>query len=267
MRASVTALIAFVDSMMLIFVGMPWLEAASAYSNTDGRGSPGAGEDGDGAPWGAGRRCRGSGRAGTSRRSIRHRVRPTPRSGDLLLDTGIRPESNTGSGDPSKVADGEVKAHLGDPGFTRSSFCSNGRKSMKSETISWPVASLLAVAGMLVVTGCQAQKLGGEAAVKTRSATVAPAAILTTDCGCETDDQWRWRIFVEHGSGFASGNNDARVVYTFLVRHRPGEGGGSRSEDRTDAVRSLPVVAGSPEPLGCDDAAGKPRRRFAASSF
>jgi hypothetical protein len=40
-----------------------------------------------------------------------------PDFGDLLLDTGIRPESNTGSGDPSKVADGEVKAHLGDPGL------------------------------------------------------------------------------------------------------------------------------------------------------
>ena len=26
-------------------------------------------------------------------------------------------KSNTGSGDPSKVADGEVKAHLGDPGL------------------------------------------------------------------------------------------------------------------------------------------------------
>ena len=32
------------------------------------------------------------------------------------LDRGIRPESNTSSGDPSEVADGEVKAHLGNPG-------------------------------------------------------------------------------------------------------------------------------------------------------
>lgn len=56
--------------------------------------------------------------------------------------------------------------------------------------IGHSVALLLTVAGMLAVTGCQDQKLGGEAAVKTRSATGASAAILTTDCGAEMDDQW-----------------------------------------------------------------------------
>ena len=40
------------------------------------------------------------------------------------LDWGILPESNTVSGDPSEVADGEVKAHLGNPGcYHRSPAC------------------------------------------------------------------------------------------------------------------------------------------------
>ena len=128
--------------------------------------------------------------AGTSRRSIRHRVRPTPRFRRLTPGHGHSARVEYGFRRPEQGRRRRGQGPSGRSRFTRSSFCSNGRKSMKSETISWPVASLLAVAGMLVVTGCETQKLGGEAAVKTRSATVAPAAILTTDCGCEADDQW-----------------------------------------------------------------------------
>ena len=35
------------------------------------------------------------------------------------LDTGIRPASNTGSGEPGMIADGEVNAHLENPGYNR----------------------------------------------------------------------------------------------------------------------------------------------------
>jgi hypothetical protein len=34
----------------------------------------------------------------------------------LLLDRGIRPDSNTCSGDPSEIADGGAKAHMANPG-------------------------------------------------------------------------------------------------------------------------------------------------------
>src|SRR3954471_19819406 len=50
------------------------------------------------------------------RGAIGHPARRPPRFPAYLLDSGIRPASNTGSGDPSEVADGEVKAHLGIPG-------------------------------------------------------------------------------------------------------------------------------------------------------
>ena len=43
---------------------------------------------------------------------------------------------------------------------------------------------------MLVVTGCETQKLGGESASEARSVPPALAAVLTTDCGAEMDDQW-----------------------------------------------------------------------------
>jgi hypothetical protein len=43
-------------------------------------------------------------------------ARRTPRFLRLPPDRGIRPASNASSGDPSEVADGEVRAHLGNPG-------------------------------------------------------------------------------------------------------------------------------------------------------
>src|SRR3954470_13107791 len=51
-------------------------------------------------------------------RGDRSASRPAGRPGFSAypLDRGIRPASNAGSGDPSEVADGEVKAHLGNPG-------------------------------------------------------------------------------------------------------------------------------------------------------
>jgi hypothetical protein len=54
-------------------------------------------------------------------RDVRSGSRPAGRP-DLTayhLDRGIRPESNTSSGDPSEVADGESKAHLRNPGLNR----------------------------------------------------------------------------------------------------------------------------------------------------
>lgn len=55
-------------------------------------------------------------------RGGRSASRPAGRPGFTAypLDRGIRPASNTGSGDPSEVADGEVKAHLGNPGLDHS---------------------------------------------------------------------------------------------------------------------------------------------------
>ena len=44
------------------------------------------------------------------------KVRASPIISRLLLDRGIRPDSNTCSGDPSEIADGEAKAHPGNPG-------------------------------------------------------------------------------------------------------------------------------------------------------
>jgi inosine-uridine nucleoside N-ribohydrolase len=128
--------------------------------------------------------------------------------------------------------------------------CSNGRKSMKNEIISWSVASLLAVAGMLLVTGCQNQKLHGEAAVKTRSATGASAAILTTDCGAEMDDQWALAHLL------LSPELDLRAVITThasSIRLSSATSRGKAAEvvQKVAPARStsIPVVAGSPEPL------------------
>ena len=44
-------------------------------------------------------------------------IRPAGRSdlADDPLDEGIRPESNTGSGDPGEVVDGEANIHPGNP--------------------------------------------------------------------------------------------------------------------------------------------------------
>src|SRR3954462_2541285 len=52
-------------------------------------------------------------------RGGRSASRPAGRPGFSAypLDRGIRPASNASSGDPSEVADGEVKAHLGNPGL------------------------------------------------------------------------------------------------------------------------------------------------------
>ena len=116
--------------------------------------------------------------------------------------------------------------------------------------IGHSVALLLTVAGMLVVTGCQDQKLGGEAAVKTRSATGAPAAILTTDCGAEMDDQWALAHLL------LSTELDLRAVITTHASsiHLSSASSRERAADVVQHVlparaSSLPVVAGSPEPL------------------
>ena len=42
-----------------------------------------------------------------------------PISPNYPLDTGIRPASNTCSGEPGMITDGEVNAHLGNPGYNR----------------------------------------------------------------------------------------------------------------------------------------------------
>ncbi|HWT82909.1 MAG TPA: hypothetical protein VN648_29350, partial [Candidatus Methylomirabilis sp.] len=50
------------------------------------------------------------------RTGIRYAGRPD--LSDYLLDKGIRHESNTCSGDPGEVAEGEVNTHLGNPGLS-----------------------------------------------------------------------------------------------------------------------------------------------------
>ena len=49
---------------------------------------------------------------------VRSGTRPAgrPSCSDYPLDAGIRPASNTCSEDPGEVAEGEVNAHLGNPG-------------------------------------------------------------------------------------------------------------------------------------------------------
>ncbi len=47
-----------------------------------------------------------------------------PPCSDYPLDAGIRPASNTCSGDPGEVAEGEVNAHLGNPGSGH--YCQTG---------------------------------------------------------------------------------------------------------------------------------------------
>ena len=59
-------------------------------------------------------------RGGPNRRGpigARIGIRPAGRSdlADDPLDEGIRPESNTGSGDPGEVVDGEANIHPGNP--------------------------------------------------------------------------------------------------------------------------------------------------------
>lgn len=113
------------------------------------------------------------------------------------------------------------------------------------------VALLLTVAGMLlVVTGCQDQTLGGEPAIETRSATAAPAAILTTDCGAEMDDQWALAhlllsteldlraVITTHASSIRLSSASSAQKAAGVVQHvLPAR------------ASSLPVVAGSAEPL------------------
>ncbi len=45
---------------------------------------------------------------------------------------------------------------------------------------------------------------------------------------------------IEPGTGLASSHYDARGVHMLIVRRQPGEGDGSRSEERTGAVRLRP---------------------------
>jgi hypothetical protein len=51
-------------------------------------------------------------------RTVRSGIRPAgcPGFPDYPLDSGIRPASDTGSGEPDEVVVGEVSAHLGNPG-------------------------------------------------------------------------------------------------------------------------------------------------------
>ena len=185
-----------------------------------------------------------------SRRSIRHRVRPTPRFRRLTPGHGHSARVEYGFRRPEQGRRRRGQGPSGRSRFTRSSFCSNGRKSMKSEIISWPVASLLAVAGMLVVTGCETQKLGGESASEARSVPPALAAVLTTDCGAEMDDQWALAHLL------LSPEVDLRAVITTHASSIRLSSATSR-EKTAEVVQkvaparsaSLPVVAGSSEPL------------------
>ncbi|HEY2156826.1 MAG TPA: nucleoside hydrolase [Isosphaeraceae bacterium] len=98
--------------------------------------------------------------------------------------------------------------------------------------------------------GCRDQKPGGEAAPETGSATVAPAAILTTDCGAEMDDQWALAHLL------LSPEVDLRAVITTHASSIRLSSATSR-EKTAEVVQkvaparsaSLPVVAGSSEPL------------------
>jgi inosine-uridine nucleoside N-ribohydrolase len=117
-------------------------------------------------------------------------------------------------------------------------------------TMARSVALLLVLAGALVVTGCKDRKPGDEAAISTKSAAVAPAAILVTDCGCEMDDQWALAHLL------LSTELDLRAVITThasSIRFSSATSAEKAAEviQHVLPVRasSLPVVAGSPEPL------------------
>ena len=113
------------------------------------------------------------------------------------------------------------------------------------------VALLLTAAGMfLFVTGCQGQKPGGEPASETTSAITAPAAILTTDCGAEMDDQWALAHLL------LSPEVDLRAVITTHASSIHLSSATSAQEAAEVVKRvlparasSLPVVAGSAAPL------------------
>ena len=122
---------------------------------------------------------------------------------------------------------------------------------MHSRVCQSVVALVLTVAGMsLLATGCQDQKPGGEPAIETRSATAAPAAILTTDCGAEMDDQWALAhlllsteldlraVITTHASSIRFSSATSAQKAAEVVQHvLPAR------------VSSLPVVAGSAAPL------------------
>ncbi len=105
---------------------------------------------------------------------------------------------------------------------------------------------LTVAVGVMVVSGCAPR----EAARKTRSVPPALAAVLTTDCGCEMDDQWALAHLL------LSPEVDLRAVistHASLIRLSSA----TSREKAAEVIQtvaparsaSLPVVAGSPEPL------------------
>src|SRR5215467_5021621 len=106
-----------------------------------------------------------------------------------------------------------------------------------------PIAVTLFIMGALLV-------MAPEAAISATSTTAASAAILTTDCGAETDDQWA----VAHL--LLSTNLDLRAVITTHASSIRFSSVRS-AEKAAEVIRhvlparasSLPVVAGSSEPL------------------
>lgn len=89
-----------------------------------------------------------------------------------------------------------------------------------------------------------------EAAISVTSTSAAPAAILTTDCGCEMDDQWALAHLL------MSTELDLRAVITTHASSIRFSSATS-AEKAAEVIQhvlparasSVPVVAGSPEPL------------------
>jgi inosine-uridine nucleoside N-ribohydrolase len=106
-----------------------------------------------------------------------------------------------------------------------------------------PIAVTLIITGALLV-------MTPEAAISAKSTTAAPAAILTTDCGAETDDQWALAHLL------LSTNLDLQAVITTHASSIRLSSARS-AEKAAEVIRhvlparasSLPVVAGSSEPL------------------
>ena len=106
-----------------------------------------------------------------------------------------------------------------------------------------PIAVTLIIMGALLA-------MTPEAAISARSTTAAPAAILITDCGAEMDDQWALAHLL------LSTELDLRAVITTHASSIRLSSARS-AEEAAEVIRhvlperasSLPVVAGSPEPL------------------
>ena len=114
---------------------------------------------------------------------------------------------------------------------------------MIQKPMQTPIALTLIIMGALLV-------MTSEAAISAGSTNAAPAAILTTDCGAETDDQWALAHLL------LSTELDLRAVITTHASSIRLSSARS-AEKAAEVIRqvlparasSLPVVAGSPEPL------------------